>query len=82
MQHFAAAGTPLSSTQSYELSREVAYVIMLYLSLEDLGLPRNARLLPLVEQAFGHLDQWFVNRSADFIQTFYGWTNCTCFNDV
>lgn len=67
---YARDSTPLDWTIDSTLSREVAYAIMAYLNAETLGRPRRARLLPLVEQAFGHLDQWFVAKNAPYVRPF------------
>lgn len=39
-------------------SREVAYAILSYLNAERVGAPRRARLTKLIDQAFGHLEQY------------------------
>lgn len=67
---FAVDSTPLSSTQDVEQSREVAYAIMAYINAEDLGAAPRPRLQQLVEQAFGHMDQWFVSRTAGYMRPF------------
>jgi len=67
---FAVDDTPLSSTTDSLLSREVAYAIVSYLDAERLGQPRRPRLEQLVDQALGHLDQWFVRKSAPYIRPF------------
>jgi len=67
---FARDNTPLNSTVHVNLSREVAYSIMSYLNAEDVGAARRARLTPLVNQALGHMDQWFVHRNAPYIRPF------------
>lgn len=51
---------PLEWTASADLSREVAYAINSYIDAEAMGEPRRARRQQLVDQAYGHLDQWFV----------------------
>lgn len=61
---FARDGTPLEWTVSTEYSVEVAFAILTYLDAEALGAPRRARLPQLVDQALGHIDQWFVDRTA------------------
>lgn len=67
---FARDGTPPESTVSVDFSREVAYAILSYLDAEAVGaLPRD-RLSMLVNQAVGHLDQWFVTRTAPVITPF------------
>lgn len=67
---FATDNTPIESTESTELSREVAYTIMSYLNAERLGEPRRARLEKLVSQAFRHLDGWFVKETAPYVRPF------------
>ena len=60
---YAQDGTPLSWTQSAELSREVAYAIISYINAEKVGAAPRARLPQLVDQALGHIDQWFISKS-------------------
>ncbi|MEO2047685.1 MAG: cadherin-like domain-containing protein [Pirellulales bacterium] len=60
---YATDITPLAWTQDAALSREVAYAINSYLDAERLGAPRRDRLVPFVEQALGHLDQWFIEEN-------------------
>ena len=67
---FAPDTTPLAWTVDQASSREVAYTIMAYLNAEDLGQPRRARLADMVNQAFGHLDQWFVSNTASYMRPF------------
>jgi hypothetical protein len=67
---FARDGTPLDWTKNAKLSREVAYTIMAYLNAEKVGASRRDRLQPLVNQALGHLDQWFVSKTASYVQPF------------
>ncbi|HMH50661.1 MAG TPA: Ig-like domain-containing protein [Candidatus Acidoferrum sp.] len=51
---------PLDWTASYNRSREVAYTILAYINAEALGAAPRARRIDLVNQAYGHLNQWFV----------------------
>ncbi len=44
-------------------SREVAYAILAYINAEALGEPRRPRRAQLVDQAYGHMNQWFVDRA-------------------
>lgn len=67
---FAADTTPLPWTAPADRSREVAYAILSYLDAERVGAPRRARLQPLVNQALGHIEQWFVTRTARLINPF------------
>jgi hypothetical protein len=67
---FAVDGTPLEWSASTVQSREVAYSIMSYLNAETVGQPHRARLDDLVTQAIGHLDQWFVSKTAPYLQPF------------
>jgi hypothetical protein len=64
-QNAAFAGTwaPLEYSVRASVSREVAYTIRAYLNAEKLGAPRRARLADLVNQAYGHIDQWFISKS-------------------
>ena len=67
---FAADTTPLSSTESVDQSREVAYAIMAYLNAELAGEPRRARLSDMVGQALNHMEQWFVTGSVPYVRPF------------
>ena len=58
---YAPDTTPLPWTMSADLSREVAYAILSYINAEALGEPRRARRAQLVNQAHGHIKQWFVD---------------------
>jgi hypothetical protein len=59
-KQYAADTAPLEWTRSYELSREVAYAILSYIDAEAVGEARRTRRALLVDQAYDHLDQWFV----------------------
>jgi hypothetical protein len=61
---YAADATPLEWTEGTGLSREVAYAILGYLNAEAVGEPRRARLGAHVDQALGHIDQWFISKSS------------------
>lgn len=67
---FAPDWTPLSSTADASLSREVAYTIMSYLNAENVGGIHLSRCELLVSQALGHLDQWFVSHTAEYVRPF------------
>lgn len=67
---FARDGTPLAWTAPETVSREVAYAIMSYLDAELLGAPRRTRLPQLVDQALGHIEQWFVTKTYTRIAPF------------
>ena len=67
---FARVDTPLSDTVSTKLSREVAYNIMGYINSEKAGNPLSVRYKNLVSQAFGHMNEWFVEKNAPFIKSF------------
>ena len=67
---FARDDTPAEWTVSADLSREVAYAMMSYLNAERLGQPRRSRLNLLVDQALGHMNQWFVQKSAPYVRPF------------
>ena len=57
---YAGDWTPLEWTQDTGRSREVAYAILSYINAQALGEPARPRRSALVDQAYGHLDQWFV----------------------
>lgn len=67
---YAADYTPLSWTVDASMSREVAYSLRSYLDAEALGEPHRTRTESLVEQALGHLDQWFVLKTAAYVRPF------------
>jgi hypothetical protein len=67
---YAPDTTPLSWTVDSTMSREVAYAIMAYLNAESIGGPVRARRNQLVEQAFSHIDQWFISRTAPYVRPF------------
>jgi len=50
-------------------SRETAYIMQAYMYAEKLGEP-NAKLPVALEFALGHMDQWFVSKTAGSIQPF------------
>jgi hypothetical protein len=60
---YAGDSVPLEWTVSAGSSREVAYAIISYLNAEKLGAPSRARLPQLVDQALGHIDQWFISQT-------------------
>ena len=60
---FASDAEPVSGSVTAERSREVAYAIRSYLDAELLGRPRRARLAAMVDNALGHIDQWFVSKN-------------------
>jgi hypothetical protein len=67
---FASDSTPLSSLSGWGTSRETAYLIVTYLNAEKVGFPRRARLAGLIDNALGHLDQWFVDKSSTYVRPF------------
>jgi hypothetical protein len=67
---FASDGTPLPWTADTSASREVAYAIMAYLNAEAAGASRRARLADMVNQALGHIDQWFISKTAPYVRPF------------
>jgi hypothetical protein len=60
---YATDSTEPAWTRSAVRSREVAYAIMSYLDAERLGARPRPRLAALVDQALGHIDQWFVSKT-------------------
>ncbi|WP_447979418.1 LEPR-XLL domain-containing protein [Candidatus Nitrospira bockiana] len=65
-----AAETPLEWTVDINRSREVAYAIMSYLNAEALGAAPRTRKGALIDQAIGHIDQWFVSNTASYMNPF------------
>lgn len=57
---FARDGVPLDWTASADSSREVAYAIVSYINAEAMGEPKRQRRIDLVNQAYDHMDQWFL----------------------
>lgn len=51
-------------------SREVAYALHAHLNAERTGAPRRARVYDLAKWALGHIDQWFVLKTANYIKPF------------
>jgi hypothetical protein len=43
---------------------------MAYLNAENVGEPRRVRLKLLIDHALGHLNQWFVASSAEYVKSF------------
>jgi hypothetical protein len=52
------------------LSRETAYALMVCLVAEELGEPKHPQRDQAVEYALGHIDQWFVSRTAPDVKPF------------
>jgi len=68
---FANDQTPQKATEPFTLSREVSYAIVAYLNNKEIGnSSHNERLKTLVNQSLGHLDQWFVTKSAPYVRSF------------
>lgn len=67
---YAPETTPPAWTADSTMSREVAYNIMSMIDAEKAGRAMTPRYELLVNQAFGHMDQWFVSRTAPYIRPF------------
>ena len=67
---FAADSTPEGYTRDVATSRETAYCLMCLLEAESLGERTRSRRDLLADQALGHVDQWFISRTAPYIQPF------------
>jgi hypothetical protein len=72
-----------SQTESAQLSRETAYCMIAFVNAIELGFrdrpdynpywhTHQERLMFLANHAFGHIDQWFVSRTARAPSTFSG----------
>ena len=67
---------PQGGSASEGLSRETAYCINSYLIAELLGEPRNPKLSVAIDNALGHIDQWFVkNTSTNWAPFMFGLTS-------
>ena len=51
-------------------SREVAYALMTKYLAKDVGYTDETRIEELVSQAFGHMDQWFGGKTANYVRPF------------
>jgi hypothetical protein len=60
---YAPDATPLEWTATADRSREVAYAIVSYIDAEAIGEGPRQRRIDLVDQAYAHLEQWFVDFS-------------------
>jgi hypothetical protein len=60
---FMTDTTPLNWLIDNSSSREVAYGILAKLDAEQLGAGTSPRLVPFVDIALGHMDQWFVSKT-------------------
>jgi hypothetical protein len=60
---YARDRVPLAWTVTADRSREVAYAILSYIDAQALGEPLRQRRIDLVNQAYGHMDEWFVDFS-------------------
>ncbi len=67
---YARNSTPSESTVDVLRSREVAYTIMSYLNAELVGESRRNRLTVLIVHALGHIDQWFISKTAPYVKPF------------
>lgn len=67
---YAPDTTPIEWTKDSTMSREVAYNIMTMLNAEKLGRIKTPRYTQIVEQGFGHIDQWFGMKNAKYIRPF------------
>ena len=67
---YSNAQTPVGWTEPFTLSREVAYAIITFINTEKVENSPNERLETFVNQALGHLDQWFGNRNAPYVRSF------------
>ena len=67
---YARDSTPLAWTVLTDRSREVAYAIMSHLNAEAVGAAPRSRKADLIDQALGHIDQWFISQTAPYMRPF------------
>jgi hypothetical protein len=51
-------------------SREISYALETHLAAESIGNPRHPNFQNCVEVLLGHFDQWFVSKTAGYVQPF------------
>ncbi|HYE08000.1 MAG TPA: PA14 domain-containing protein [Planctomycetota bacterium] len=73
---FMTDWTSISVMWGYESSRETAYVIEGLMNARKVGGPERSRLHAAVDCALGHIDQWFVSRSAPSARVFMVGLTC------
>ena len=69
-QKAAFAYAPLDYTAASTSSREVAYNLEAKVLAEELGYKDDKRIKEMADQALGHYDQWFVSKTAPYLQPF------------
>ncbi len=68
--HAAFASNDPGGMVDAEGSRETAYNILAFLDNEEAGGEPNPNLTSYVDNALGHLDQWFVQKSTSYVKPF------------
>ncbi len=68
--HAAFASNDPGGMVDAEGSRETAYNILAFLDNEEAGGEPNPNLTSYVDNALGHLDQWFVQKSTPYVKPF------------
>jgi hypothetical protein len=58
------------STEDPLYSRENANCLLAMINAERLGAPRREKMYEFYENAYGHIDQWFVSRSYGYYEPF------------
>ena len=66
----ANPATPLAWSISPDASRETAYRILSFLDSDEVGGEPHPHAAAMVDIALGHIDQWFVSKSADYVRPF------------
>lgn len=54
----------------WSASREMSYAVETHLAAESIGNPRHPNFQNCVEVLIGHFDQWFLSKTASYVQPF------------
>lgn len=55
---------------NWTMSREASYAVETHLAAESIGNPRSPNFQVCVEVLIGHFDQWFISKTASYVQPF------------
>jgi hypothetical protein len=67
---YARDWTKDAETLPGEIARENAYAINSYIDVTDIGSALHPRVHMLVDHAIGHIDRWFISRTAGYVRPF------------
>jgi hypothetical protein len=67
---YSAVGSDLAYKVNWISSRETAYAFDSLIANESIGAPRQSDYNDLVDLILGHFNQWFVDKSTTYVQSF------------